>query len=161
VNSLTGLVLQQTAKPTYRVPASAAGAKVFCQVLAKNEGGTAVLETDPTQEIGPMPKIGIGHVTPIAAVRGHTANARVILYVPSGVSGKFGVCVTPPASVAGRACSSFRSEDGSYGAFRFVLRLRIKPTAPLGAARLGISAVAGIASVEAAALLRVARAAPG
>ena len=55
-------------------------------------------------------------------MRGRTINARVVLYVPSGVSGKFGVCITPPANVAGRACASFRIDDGSYGAFPFNLR---------------------------------------
>lgn len=157
VSSEDGRVLQQGAKPTYRLTTADVGTAVVCRVMVTNEGGTAVLETGATREVGSLPRLGIGRVAPVAAVRGRAVTVRVVLYAPAGLGGRFGVCITPPPQVGSRTCASQRVDDGRFGGFPFRLALRIRPTAPLGSAPIAISAVAGPASGQKTALVRIAR----
>jgi hypothetical protein len=156
VNSVNGQVLQQGAKRRYALAPRDVGATVFCQALATNDGGTAVLATSSTDPVGAVPRLGIARLAPIAAVRGRTVPVRIVLDA-GPVSGKFGACITPPARVGGRACASQVVHDGGVGGFELTIALRIKPTAPLGPARVAIAAVAGISHAETTALVRVAR----
>ena len=73
------------------------------------------------------------------------------------MSGKFGICVTPPARVATRGCASRHVGGADGGRIALVVALRIKPTAPLGAARVAITAVAGVSSGKTTAVIRVLR----
>lgn len=158
VSSQNGQVLQQGSKGTYVPTAADVRGTVFCRALATNDGGTAVLSTGSTKEIGPSPQLVIAPLAAVAAVRGRTVTVRVVLNAPSGLSGKFGVCITPPVRVGSRVCTSQRVDAGIFGGFPFTLRLRIKATAPLGSSRLTITAVAGVSRSEETVLLRVARA---
>jgi hypothetical protein len=156
VSSQSGQVLQEGSRPTFAIATRDAGDTVYCRVLATNDGGTAVLRTEATAAIAGAPRLGIASLAPVAAVRGSTVKVRIVLRTAApGLSGKFGVCITPPARVGSRVCSSQFVDDGTFGGFPFTLGLRIKPTAPPGAARLAISAVAGVSRAETTALVRV------
>lgn len=154
VNSETGQVLAQGPRPSYVLPARDVGDTVFCSAMASNDGGTAVLSTTSTPPIGAAPPLGIAPLAPVTAVRGRTVPVRVVLRAKPGLSGKFGVCITPPARIGHRVCSSQRIDDGSFGGFPFTVGLRIKPSAPLGTARLAIAAVAGVSQARSTALVR-------
>ena len=157
VNSANAQVLQRGAAPTYLLTAASVGATISCTAFATNEGGVATLSTTSTAAIAAAPSIGIAPLAPVAAVRGRAVTVRVALYTPSGLTGKFSVCVTPPAQVGARACASQQFAAGHLGKVPFALRLNIRPGAPLGTSRLAISAVAGISSAEKSALVRIAR----
>jgi hypothetical protein len=156
VSSQTGQVLQQGPKGTYRLSAANVGDSLVCRAAATNAGGTAVLWTGSTKEIGPAPAIGIAPLRPVAAVPGRTVTVRVVLYAPSELTGKFAVCITPAAQVGKRVCASQRVDVGSSGGRPFKLRLRIWPGASRGLSPLAITAVAGISSTQKTALVQVA-----
>ena len=155
VDSRTDDVLQQTARPDYQLTTKDVGATIYCRVLATNAGGTAALRTDATNTIGGAPRVGISALALPAAVRGRIVTVRVVVHAGAGLSGKFGVCITPPARIASRVCTSQVIDDGSYGGFPFTLGLRIKQTAPVGIASLAIDAVAGVSHATTTATLRV------
>jgi trypsin len=150
-------LLQSGPNATYALQPAAVGDTVFCTALAANAGGTAVLSTTTTPAVQPAPALAINPVAPVAAVRGRTVSVRIILEAAAGLSGKFGVCITPLLQVAGRACASQTVAPGSLGAFPFTVRLRIKPTAPVGTSRLSITGVAGPSTGTRTALVRVSR----
>jgi hypothetical protein len=158
VSSQSGEVLQQGPKVTFRLAAANIGDALLCKAVATNAGGTAVLGTGATTEIGSAPVIGIAPVAPVKAKKGRTATVRVVLYTPPGLTGKFAVCITPPVEVGRRICASQFVDEGSFylGPSKFSLALRVKPTAPLGTSRLTINAVAGFSSTQKAALVRIA-----
>jgi hypothetical protein len=155
VNSQTNAVLQQGARSDYRLTANDAGATIFCRVLATNDGGTAVLRTDETPPVAAAPPVAITTLAPRTLVRGRTVLVKVVVHAGAGLSGKFGVCITPPATIARRVCSSLFVDDGSFGGFPFSLGLRIKPTAPVGVANLSIQAVAGVSRAQSTAVVRI------
>jgi hypothetical protein len=156
VRAENGEVLQQGAKRTFTLTAREVGSTLVCRAFATNPGGSAVLSTTATAPIAPVPALGIVRLAPIAAARGRTVPVRVVLDA-GAVSGKFGVCITAPAKVAKRACASQVVEDGGVGAFALIVWLRIKPTAPLGTARVAVAAVAGVSRAQTSAVVRVAR----
>jgi len=156
-NAQTGEVLQQGTRQTYVLTGSDLGAQIVCRVLAANDGGMAVLSSDPSQPVAAAPQIAIAPVTPVKAARGRSARVVVVLRVPHGVTGKIGVCVTPPASIGNRICASESGTGDSYGRVPFTLGVRIKPTAPIGRSKLSITAVAGVARAQSSAFVRVSR----
>jgi hypothetical protein len=157
VDARSNTVLQQGTRSTYALAAANVGAEVFCRALATNSGGTTVVETTSTQPIGSVPKLGIAPLHGIVLVAGETADVRVVLRTPAGLRGKFGACITPPASVGSRACASAEVTDGGYGGYPIDVKLRVRPTARPETARLAISAVAGLARAETTVVVRVAR----
>ena len=157
VNSGTGDVLQSGPAPKYLVPATAVGDKVTCEVAASNAGGTTLEETDPTSAIKPAPQVRIQKPAPISAVPGSHVSLHVTLLAPLGLWGKYDVCVTLPAKVGGHLCRSMKNTDGSSGAFPFNFTFKIRPTAPIGTAKIAIAATAGVSSAGGTALLRISR----
>ena len=155
VNSLNGQVLQQGSSGTYVLRASNVGDTISCTALATNQGGTAVLTTGSTAAIGAAPALSIVPIAPIAAVRGATVSVRVVIESASALAGKFAACITPSARVGGRICAS-QQEQGSFSGFAFTLRLKVRPSAPIGVSRLAIAAVAGPSVGQGTALIRVA-----
>jgi len=155
VDSRSETVLQQGPRPSYSLMPKDVGATIYCSVLATNDGGTAALRTSETRPIQPAPHVGITTLAPRAAARGRTVMVKVVVHAGVGLSGKFGVCITPPARIARRVCSSQVIDDGSYGGFPFTLGLRIKPTAPVGVASLVIDAVAGLSHAHSRANVRI------
>ncbi len=155
LNAADGAVLQTGPRPTFLVPASAIGARVFCQVAATNSGGTTLEETEATSAVGGAPQVRIVPSTPLAAAPGSRLTMRVTLVSPLGLWGKVAVCVTLPVRVGGHLCRSTVNRDGASGTFPFDFAFRIRPTAPPGTARVAISAVAGVSTAKTTALLRV------
>jgi len=148
-------VLEQGTRSSYTLTASDLGNSLYCRVLATNTGGTASLRTVDTGVVAAAPHVGITTLAPRKVSRGRTAVLKVVIHAGAGLSGKFGVCITPPARIGHRVCSSQMIEDGSFGGFPFTLGLRIKPTAPLGPASLAIEAVAGVSRAESTAVVRI------
>ena len=156
VNSQNGQVLQRGSTGTYVLSVADEHATISCSAMATNAGGTAVLSTGSTNAIGSAPLLKVDPVAPVAAVRGRAVTVRLVLETPPGLSGRFSVCITPAAQVGSRACAWQRIGEGSYGALPFMLRLKIKATAPLGSSRLTIAAVSSVSSSRKTALVRVA-----
>jgi hypothetical protein len=157
VNLADGTVLQTGPRTTYLVPASAIGATIVCEVLASNDGGTMLEETDPSPPVKAAPQVRILKVGTVDAARGHELKLRVSLQSPAGLWGKFAVCIVPPHSVAGRLCRSTVNADGSGGIIPFNFDFRVKATAPVGKLRLGITAVAGVSHATATAPLTISK----
>jgi trypsin len=157
VDTGTGRVIQQGPNGSLVLTAQTAGDTVACRVTASTPGGTAVLETTSTEAVGGVPNLVIERVPAVTGRRGHTASIRVWLDPASGLTGRFGVCVAPPPRVAPRACASQHVSNGGGGRFPVSVSLRLARTAPLGAAKLTVSAVAGPSHGRSTAVLRVAR----
>ena len=155
VNSVSGEVLQTGPRSTYLIPAALVGERVTCVVAATNAGGTTLEETDPTSEIAAAPQVRIEKLAAFSAAPGKHISVHVTLVSPVGLWGKYNVCVTLPAKVGGRLCRSTRNGDGSSGTFPFDFSFKIRPTAPVGTARIAIAATAGVSSANATALLRI------
>jgi Trypsin len=154
----SGAVLQAGPAATYRLPASAGGRTVFCEAAVTNSGGTAVVYTIATPKIAPVPRLRITLRAAHAVGQDRKVTLRVVLDSPPGLSGTFRVCATAPVSVEGHVCRSTHVPFGASGSFRFALTFRIRPNARLGAARIAISASAGLASAKATESLRVVKA---
>jgi secreted trypsin-like serine protease len=154
----TGTVVQSGAKGTLLLTDGLVGAELACRAVATNAGGSAVLETLTTGTVEPTPKLDIERIPPVTAHRGRKVQVRVWLDAEAGLNGTYGVCVLPPARVGTRACASQRvTSGGGGGRFPLTVSLRIKNAAPLGVARLGVSAVAGPSQGQSAVVLRVVR----
>jgi hypothetical protein len=151
----TGRTLQSGPGTVLHVGSRYVGASLFCDVTATNDGGSAVLETDPSEPIGPAPPLGIAPPAPVGAVRGRRATVVVVLRADQ-TGGKVGVCVTPPARVGPRVCASRVVSDGVSGQFSFAISVPISPAAPAGPARIAIDAVAGPSHASATGVLQVA-----
>ncbi len=154
VDAATRNVLQ-SGPATLVVPASAVGAKIVCEAALTNAGGTSFAETNPAPAVQPEPSARIVGVKPVTAPRGRVVAIRVTLVASAGVRGRLAVCVQPPKLVAGRVCRSTGHGDGLAATVPFVFKLRVKPTAPLGAAPVSISALAGRSTATASTLIRV------
>jgi hypothetical protein len=153
LNAATGDVVEQ-GKSTLLITPEHAGITISCRAIATNSGGTALLTTGSTQTVEAAPKLKIVPVTPVSAARGRIAAVRIVLRTSQTVSGRFGVCATPPAGVGERACATKRVAGG-VGQATFTLGLRIKPTAPLGAVRFAVSATDPVARAQATALVHI------
>ncbi len=159
VNATTGQVLQQGPSATFVVTPSEVHGSVYCRAFATSGGGTGSLRTGSTDKITAAPTVQIGQFGKLLATRGKTVTLRVLVNTSRpGLSGKLGVCVTPPALVASRVCSSGRIDESAFGLFPVTLRLRIKSTAPLGATHVAVTAVAGISQSTTVATVSVGRA---
>jgi hypothetical protein len=156
-NSQDGQVLQHGPSPTYLLRPANVGDRVFCSALATNDGGAALIATGSTAPVEAAPKLAIGPIAPVAAVRGKTVAVRIVLKTVAGENGKFAACITPPAEVAARVCASQEVPHGGFVGLSLTLDLTIKPSAPVGASRLTVTAAAGASRGEATALIRVAR----
>jgi hypothetical protein len=159
VDRRNGQVLAQSASGSLVLTAQMVGASLACRAVATNAGGSAAMETLVTESVSSPPPLEIERVPTLTARRGRTAQIRIWLDPAEGVVGKHGVCVTPPARVAGRGCASLRVDAGGGGGGRLALTvsLRIDRNAPLGVAKLAIAAAAGPSRAQARALLRVVR----
>ena len=157
VSSATGDVLQSGPGAKYVIPASAVGDRVMCEVAASNSGGTALEETEATSAIKGAPQVRIAKLAPVLASPGGHVTVHVTLVSPVGLWGRFNVCVTLPARAGGHLCRSAKNADGSAGTFPFDFTFKIRPTAPVGSAKIAIAATAGLSSANATALLRISR----
>ena len=157
VDTASGDVLQSGPQATYLIPATAVGDKVSCEVAASNAGGTTLEETDATSTIKAAPQARIAKLAPISALPGAHVTMHVTLVTPLGLWGKYNVCVTLPAKVGGHLCRSVSNTDGSSGSFSFSFPFKIRPTAPIGTAKIAIAATAGVSSANATAQLRISR----
>jgi hypothetical protein len=153
-NSETGQVLQSGANPKYVVPSTGAGTMVQCEVAATNTGGTTVGKTLATPAIKTAPQVKVGAVKTVTTAPGKRVTLRVVLTSPGGLAGTFRVCATPPGRVAAKTCVSTQEAFTASGSFPFVLHLKVKPNAPLGLARVTITATAGLSSASATGLLK-------
>jgi hypothetical protein len=159
VDARGGTVLQQGTKTTYLLRPEDVGAEILCRVFATNAGGTAVADSATSIPVAaaPTPKLGIAPVSGVMLVAGRPAFVRVVLRPSLGLHGKFSVCVTPPASVAARACASANVTAGGSGDYPLAVTLQVKPTAKAGVAHVAITAGAGAEHASASAVLRVVR----
>jgi hypothetical protein len=157
VNAANGDVLQAGPNASYLLPPETAGTTIVCETALTNSGGTTLVDSNSTSMIAAVPRVKIERLPPLAAKRGQTITLHVVLVSPPGLSGKFSVCATLPASVGGHLCRSTHKPFGASGNFPFTLSLRIKPTAPLGVAHVAIIATAGMSTAATTALLRIAK----
>ena len=158
LDTRTNAVLQVGSNGSFTLPARINGDTIGCRAFATNPGGTAVLETTTRDTVQAAPKLEIEHVPPVVTGRGRRVRLTVWLDPPDGMSGKYGVCVTPPAPVGRRVCASRRvPAGGGGGRFALAVTLHIAPNAPVGQARLTVTAAAGASHGELTARVRVAR----
>jgi hypothetical protein len=147
-------VLQQSSSGSLVLNAQTVGAKIACRAIATNAGGTAVLETTSTSAVGVAAKLGIEHIAAVTGKRGRRTAVKVWLDPGVSVIGKYGVCIKPPKKVAPEACASRRVSQGG-GRVPFAISLKISSKAPVGAAKLAISAIAGASHGQTTAVLHV------
>jgi trypsin len=150
----TGQVLRQTAKGTLVITTQIVGNTIGCRVLATNAGGTAMLEATDVETSRVVPPLEIERVSPSTGTRGHVVRVGVWLDPAEGITGKYGVCVTPPIHVGPRACASKHVARGG-GRVPLTVALHVGRTAPLGTAKLTVSAAAGPSHGQTRALLHV------
>jgi hypothetical protein len=155
LNAATEEVLQTGADATYLLPPTAVGTTISCDAAVTDSGGTTIVATGTTAKVEPAPPIRIEFVALPTTKRGQSVTLHVVLKRRAGDTGTVTACVTLPTSVGGRLCRSSRRHAGNA---LFALSLRIKPTAPLGRARVAISATTGLATARATTLLRIATA---
>jgi len=154
IDSAHDHVLQQGPSGSLTLNAQTVGATIACQVIATNAGGTAVLETTSTSSVGQAPKLVVKNLPKIQAARGRATTLTVFLDPAAGVEGRFSVCLVPPARYATQACAQrYVSDPGTF--VSFTLRVKVKATAPLGTAKVAISAVGGPSHGQSSVLLRV------
>jgi hypothetical protein len=157
VDARTNQVLQRDGRGSLLLTSRMAGATIACRATATNAGGTARIETPAAEPVGAAPKLEIERLQALTVRRGGSAKVRVWLDPASGITGKYGVCLTPPVRVGGRACASQHVTADGGGRFALTVSLRVGHAAPLGAAELAVSAVAGPSRGKSTAQLRVVR----
>jgi hypothetical protein len=155
VNTANDAVLQAGTNRHYLLHPSTVGMMIVCKIGLTNSGGTTLITGNPTQQIGPPPKVKIEPLGALTGKRGRNVTLRVVLASPPGLSGTFRVCAVLPASVGGHVCRSIDKPFGASGNFPFGLSLRIKPTAPLAIAHIAINATAGLSTAKATTPLRI------
>ena len=153
IDNATGAVIQQGS--SYAVTAAAVGKQIACQALATNTGGTTVEETTPTDAVLPAPNLTVRLYSAATGTRGGTAKVRVALVTSSGVTGKFFACVTPPASIAARACASEHLAK-LYTRVVLTVVLHVRASAPPGTHRLALSGSAGASQSQSTAQIHIA-----
>jgi Trypsin len=157
VDTRTNQVLQRDPRGSLLLTQQMIGATIACRAIATNAGGVALIETSVAAPVAAAPKLEIEHVPALTVRRGSSARVRVWLDPASGVTGKYGVCLAPPVRVGARACASQRVTGEGGGRLPLTVSLRIGKTAPLGTAKLTVSAVAGPSRGRSVALLRITR----
>jgi hypothetical protein len=157
VDNADGRVLSSGPTGTYLLPADIVGKQIICDVAVSNDGGSNLAETTPTAAVKPAPKFTILRIKPLSGTRGEGVSLHVSLRTPLGLWGRYSVCITPPKSVGGRLCHSVSNPDGRSGIFPFDFNFRIRPTAPVGRTRIGISAIAGLSHATAGAPLTISK----
>lgn len=155
VDTTSGRVLQHGEAAKFTIPEADKGATISCEVAATNAGGTSLDETTATAAVKSPPQARIARIGPLSGARRHSVLLRVTLVTPAGLFGKFGVCITPPKSVAGRLCRSTTNTDGGADSVPFIFDFRVKPTARVGTGNLAITAVAGLSSAKSSTTLRI------
>jgi hypothetical protein len=157
VDTRTNEVLQRDDRGSLLLTSRMIGATIACRAIATNAGGTARIETTAAEPVAAVPELELERVPALTARRGSSAKVRVWLDPAPGVTGRYGVCLTPPARVGARACASQQVTVEGGGRFALTVALRVAKSAPLGKAKLAISAVAGPSRSRSAAVLRVTR----
>jgi hypothetical protein len=157
VDTRTNEVLQRDTRGSLLLASRLTGATIACRAIATNAGGTARIETNSSEAVGAAPKLEIERVPALTVHRGRSAQVRVWLDPGSGVTGKYGVCLTPPARIGARRCASQRITSEGGGRIALTITLRIGRGAPLGAAKVAVSAVAGSSRGASTTLLHVVR----
>jgi hypothetical protein len=154
LNARTGEVLQQGSQHGFAVRPQDSGITISCRAIATNSGGTALLTTGGSRSVEAAPKLEIAPLTGPAAQRGRITPIHVVLHTSATISGRFSVCLTPPARVGSRICATKRV-GGGIGEASFTLGLRVKTTAPVGAARITIAATDPVALAQTKALVHI------
>jgi hypothetical protein len=157
VDTRTNHVLQRDPRGSLLLTSQMIGATIACRAIATTAGGVALIETSVAAPVAAAPKLEIEHVPALTLRRGSSARVRVWLDPGSGVTGKYGVCLAPPARVGARACASQRVAGEGGGRLPLTVSLRIGKTAPLGKTRMTVSAVVGPSRGRSVALLRITR----
>lgn len=139
----SGEVLQSGERAIYTVAAAEVGQTIACEVAATNPGGTAMARTVATPTVRTAPPVRLLRLSPSTAARGRPVRLAVTLDVPAGLRGRVGVCVHPPSPTANPICASVAGQHGPESP-SLAVSLWIKPTAPLGVARLALFAYAGV-----------------
>ena len=124
------------------------------QVVDKN-GQTEqhVIELLPTKPT--PPPLTISTSAPLEATAGNLLTVHVSLHEPSAVTGRSSVCLTPPARVGARICTSLPNQQVRHGLLSLTLHIWIKPNAPHGTSKLSISAASGPGRATAKALVHI------
>jgi hypothetical protein len=143
-----GAVLYSGRAQSFELQRVDRGASVYCEVAARSAGGTTIDLTGATSRVEQAPALRLEAVAPQTGERGEALRLRVAFHAPPGLSGKFGVCLTPPGSLGHRVCSSLAHQHGGRGTFTFTIGFRVDPAAPPGRSLLLVSAVAGVASAS-------------
>jgi len=157
VDTRTKEVLQRDARGSLLLTSRLTGATIACRAIATNAGGSARIETNSAAGVGAAPKLEIERVPALTVHRGRLAQIRVWLDPGSGVTGKYGVCLTPPVRIRARRCASQRITGDGGGRIALTVTLRIGPGAPLGLAKVAVSAVAGSSRRQSQTLLHIVR----
>jgi hypothetical protein len=128
-------VLRSGPSPVYRLGFVDAGRKLFCRVLATNDGGTTFDESAiPFSTVQTQPELS---VQPTSARPGGTATVRVKLVEWVRPFGKVDVCVRLSPRVGGKVC---RTATPAGATPTVVMQLKLKATAPIVRARAAVSA---------------------
>jgi Trypsin len=158
VDAASGQVLQTGPHASYPIPPTGVHTTIFCEAAVSDSGGTTLVKTVSTSKVKPPPPLKIERLAPLSARRGQDVTLHVVLRSAPGLSGRLSACAVLPAAVGGRLCRSTRQAAGVAVDSLFTLTFRIRPTAPLGTARVAISAGAGSSTAKAVALLRISKA---
>jgi len=128
-------VLRSGPLSTYRLGDADAGRKLYCRVLATNDGGTTFDESDVSiSAVQTEPGLS---VEPTSVRRGGTATVRVKLVEWERPFGKVDVCVRLAPRVGGKIC---RTATPAGSTPTVVMQLKVKATAPIVRARAAVSA---------------------
>jgi hypothetical protein len=153
----TQQVLQRDGRGSLLLTARTVGSTIACRAIATNGGGTAMIETNGAGPVGAVPKLEIERLPALTVRRGGSTRIRVWLDPASGITGKYGVCLTPPVRIGRRACAWDHVTGEGSGRFPLTVSLHIGKAAQLGAVKLAVSAVAGPSRGRSTALLRITR----
>ena len=128
-------VLRRGPSPDFELREEDAGRTLYCRVLATNAGGTTFDESpDAGVPVQSPPELS---VSPSTAQRGRSAALRVRLDDWTRPLGNVAVCVRFAPRVGGKVC---RTAAPAGAAPVVVMKLRVKPTAPLVRARATVTA---------------------
>jgi hypothetical protein len=132
--SATDAVLGSGASPTYRLTTADAGRTLYCRVLASNDGGTTFGQSPTSSsQVQTAPALA---VPTAAARRGGTASVRVKLLDWVRPFGKVDVCVRLAPRIGRKVC---RTATPAGPEPTVVMRVNVKPTAPVVRARASVS----------------------
>jgi secreted trypsin-like serine protease len=151
----TGDVIQQGPNGSMLVPPARAGDLIRCRAIATNAGGSSVLDSITVEQVADVEPLTIERLPAATAKRGHVTRIGIWLDTPIGVTGRYGVCMTPPPHVAPRACASKHIAGSGGGRIQLTITLHVANVAPLGTARLAVAAAAGPSRSRATALLHI------